>query len=115
MAEIEVTERMIEAGVRVLWAAPADEPDGKLCRALYRAMAAAAPAGWRTLDTWHDDDGPVLWTRDPSLGRMDEADPYYIGSPMYADWPLMAPSAGVEAAGEHYYTHWMPLPKGPGQ
>lgn len=44
----------------------------------------------RAAETWHDDDGPVLWWRPPVM------EPPYAGSPSDDDWP-------------GYHTHWTPI------
>lgn len=40
----------------------------------------AVPKYARHIDEWHEDDGPVLWWRDPIT------EPPYVGTPDYADF-----------------------------
>lgn len=44
------------------------------------AVLIAVPKYARHIDEWHEDDGPVLWWRDPIT------EPPYVGTPDYADF-----------------------------
>lgn len=55
------------------------------------------------LETWHEDDGPVLWFH-LDEGRVNE--PPWVGTPLDCDWPLERLKNN-----QSYYTVWMRLPE----
>jgi hypothetical protein len=69
----------------------------------------------RTLEEWHEDDGPALWWKFPLT------EPPYVGTPLDCPQVLtvtinkMVISECTFGGWPGYHTHWTPLPPAPAE
>ena len=91
-------ERRVELGSMLL-----REQIDKTCAANLRLIEVERAGGSeqvRTLDDYHDDNGPVVWFCWDSERNDWLSEPAWVGQPDDSDWP-------------GYHTHWVPHPKFP--